>query len=729
MTTISMSLRGELRKSAIEASQNMKKIILASIFSAFLISFTSSSFAETKQLTIIFTGDQRGELENCHCPKDDFGGLERRFNYINEARKDKDDLLLLDTGDVLPLFSPEFTRRAITYNAFISLKAMGMMGYDAMNAGESDLILGERFLQEKSQNLRFPLISSNIVYKYKNEPAFKPYVIKTMKNGLRVGIIGVTNERYVINSKNLDAAPNKEMAARSVEAIRGHVDLIVALGHIGLPYSMGLANAVDGIDVILSGHWDAENQEPVKAGKTIIMPNVPHSRKVGRLDLEIESPGVVSSYEWQSIPLDAKYAGDNPIRRLVSKMPSIKKEEKERPVAVTENVVQEKKPVLTEIDNSAVSEKPLRVLVFYAVGCRSCMEVERDVLPGIEKKYGEKIAIEKYDIGISRNYSQMVRLEKLYGAEGGYVPEIIVSRYVLMGEEKIRAGLDKVIEKALSEQADLKTSGLSKEDVAAYQAPGAAESLVLSRFASFSAYTVGAAGFLDGINPCAFTTIVFFISFLAFTGYRKREMIVAGSFFTIAVFLAYFLIGLGLFRFLRSLNAFGYLALWANILIGGLAFLLGILSVVDYLRFRKANDAKTSILQLPQSIKNRIRSIIGGDFRQDRKAGRKALLRIIWIAFTAGFMVSILESICTGQVYLPTIAYVLRMPDKHISALSYLLVYNLAFITPLVIVFILGLFGATSNTFSKFMQKHFGFVKLSTAALFFVLAAVLVILK
>ncbi|OIO34238.1 MAG: hypothetical protein AUJ70_01515 [Candidatus Omnitrophica bacterium CG1_02_40_15] len=707
----------------------MKKIILTSIFLAFLVSFASPSFAETKKLTIVFTGDSRGELENCHCPKDDFGGLERRANYINDIRKDTDEILLLDVGDALPLFNPEFTRKTITYNAFISLKAMDMMGYDAMNVGESDLILGEKFLQEKSQNLKFPLISSNIAYKSKNGLFFKPYVIKTMKNGLRVGIIGVTNERYIINSKNLDVAPNKEMAARSVKAIRDHVDLVIVLGHIGVPYSMALANAVAGIDVILSGHWDAEAQEPTKAGNTIIMPSGYHARKVGRLDLEIESEGGVSSYEWQSTPLDEKYEGDSFIKKLALKMPSAKKQESERPVTIARKVIQEKKPILTEADNMLAHDKPLMVLVFYAVGCRSCMEVERDVLPGIEEKYGNKIAIEKYDIGISRNYGQMARLEKLYGVEGGYVPEIIVSKYVLMGKEKIKAGLDKVIEKALSEPRDSKTSGLTKEDIAAYQAPSVVESLMLSRFASFKAYTIGMAGFLDGINPCAFTTIVFFISFLAFIGYRKREMILAGIFFTIAVFMAYFLIGLGIFRFLRSLSAFGYLALTINILIGSFAFLLGILSVIDYFKFRKTKDAKTSILQLPQSIKNKIHSIIGGDFRPDKKSGRRALLRIAWIAFTTGFMVSILESICTGQMYLPTIAYVLRMPDKHMPALMYLLVYNLAFITPLIIVFILGLFGATSSTFSKFMQKHFGFVKLSTAALFFILAAVIVIFK
>jgi len=707
----------------------MKKIILTSIFLAFLVSFAQPCFAEAKKLTIIFTGDARGELENCHCPKDDFGGLERRYNYINEVRKDKDEILLLDIGDVLPLFNPEFTRQAITYNAFISLKAMDAMGYDAMNVGESDIILGEKFLEEKSRNLKFPLISSNIVYKSQNELFFKPYVIKTMKNGLRVGIVGIVNERYIINSKNLEVMPNKEMAAKYVQEARNQADLIIVLGHIGIPYSVDLANAVSGIDMILSGHWDAETPEPLKIGNTIIMPSGYHARKVSRLDLEIGDEGAVSSYEWQSVPLDEKYEGNSFIKKLALKMPSLKRQEKEEPFEIAGRLGEEIKPVLNEDENMQESGKPIRVLVFYAAGCRSCMEVERDILPGIEEKYGDKIVIEKYDIGIARNYGQMIRLEKIYGAEGGYVPEIIVSRYVLMGEREIKAGLDKVIEKALSESQGAEAGGLTKEDVAAYQAPGAADSLILSRFESFSAYTVGIAGFLDGINPCAFTTIVFFITFLAFVGYRKREMIIAGSFFTIAVFMVYFLIGLGILRFFRSLGAFGYLAFAINIFIGSMAFLLGILSIIDYFKFRKTKDAKTSILQLPQSIKNRIHSIIGGDFRQDKKGARKTLLKIAWIAFTAGFMVSILESICTGQVYIPTIAYVLKMPDRHMSALSYLLVYNLAFVAPLVVVFILSLYGATSNAFSRFMQKHLGFVKLATAALFFTLALVLIIFK
>ncbi|NQV04037.1 MAG: hypothetical protein HQ532_00915 [Candidatus Omnitrophica bacterium] len=104
-------------------------------------------------------------------------------------------------------------------------------------------------------------------------------------------------------------------------------------------------------------------------------------------------------------------------------------------------------------------------------------------------------------------------------------------------------------------------------------------------------------------------------------------------------------------------------------------------------------------------------------------------MRIIWIALTAGFMVSVLESFCTGQVYLPTVAFVLRVPGKRISALLYLILYNLAFITPLIVVFLLGLIGTTSATFARFMEKRIGAIKLATAALFFLLAAFLIIFR
>ena len=687
------------------------KLLTTLLFVIIVIFIAQPCLADSQELTIVFSGDMRGELENCRCPKDDFGGLPRRGKYISEVRAEVQEMLLLDIGDVLPLFKADSNKDEILRNSSKSFKAMNIMGYDVMNVGETDLILGEEFLGQEENNLSFPLISANIVDKYTGEVFFEPYVIKVMQSGLKIGILGLVNERYVINSDRLKILPNKEVMSKYLAELRAKSDIVIVLGHLGLPYSIELANAVEGIDIILSGHWDTESQEPIKIGDTLVMPTTYHSRKIGRLDISIHG-GNIYSYKWESTPLDETYDGNRVLEDLISEKPE------------TEGI---NETSLLQMEKIA-SERSLRVIVFYSSGCRACMEIDRDLLPRVEEKYGEEIIVERYDIGLTQNYEQMVRLEKLCGVEkGGYVPEVIVSRYVLMGKEEITSQLDEVIEKALGEQGDVKKN----EDIALqaveYHPP--VGPLILSRFQSLSVYAVLTAGLLDGVNPCAFTTIVFFISFLSFVGYRRREMFFAGLAFTLAVFITYLLIGLGVFRFLRALKTFGYVTYFINILISALAFLLGVLSLVDYFKFKKTKDAKSIILKLPQFIRNKIHSIIGSDFRTTNKSEKRTFLKIIWIALSAGFMVSVLESFCTGQVYLPTIAFVMRIPEKRIPALLYLLFYNLAFVVPLITVFLLGLFGATSSNFSKFMEKHLGAVKLSTAALFFALATLLIIFR
>ena len=672
------------------------------------VTIVGPCFADSQKLTIIFTGDMRGELENCHCPKDDFGGLNRRAKYISEVWGEVDEVLLLDVGDVLPLLNADIGENEISYRSAISFKAMDIMEYDFMNVGESDLILGEVFLQEEVKELPFLLISANIVDKYTGEPFFKPYAIKTMENGLRVGILGLVNERYVLNSDRLDIDPNRDAALKYIPELKAKSDILIVLSHLGLPYSINLAESISGIDVILNGHWDVDSQEPLEVGDTLIMPTTYHSRKIGRLDLDIYN-GDVFSYKWESTALDQSYDGIKLLEGIIAEMPE------SRHIGADQEATVE----------DVALERPLRVLVFHSSGCRACMEIEKGLLPEIEQRYGDSIAIEHYDIGLPENYEQMTRLEKLYGVEGGYVPTVVVSRYVLMGKEEIWERLDEVIHDALEEPIDVK----KKRELEAVEYHSPVGPLILSRFESFSVYAVMAAGLLDGVNPCAFTTIVFFISFLALVGYKRREMFFAGFSFTAAVFVTYLLIGLGIFRFLRALKGFGYVTIFINILIGGLAFLLGVLSLIDYFRYKKSKNAKDIVLKLPKFIRNKIHSIIGADFRTGQDKKQRRFLRIIWIAFTAGFMVSVLESFCTGQVYLPTVAFVLRMPGKRISAFLYLILYNLAFITPLIVVFLLGLLGATSATFSKFMEKRMGAIKLSTAALFFLLATLLIIFR
>jgi cytochrome c biogenesis protein CcdA len=236
-----------------------------------------------------------------------------------------------------------------------------------------------------------------------------------------------------------------------------------------------------------------------------------------------------------------------------------------------------------------------------------------------------------------------------------------------------------------------------------------------------------AAGLADGINPCAFTVIVFFISFLTVMGYRRREMAVIGSIYILAVFLTYLGIGLGFFRILYLWKNFRLISKAVYILVGGLSLFLGLMAVRDYWVYKRTGNTDDMALSLPRSIKNRIHAIVGEYYRRDKSRQSRALVRLAASAFVVGFLISLLESVCTGQIYLPTIIFVLKEGGLRVKAFVYLLVYNVMFVIPLVGVLVFALVGVNSRQFEGFARRHLGTVKLAMAAVFLALGLVLLV--
>ncbi len=257
---------------------------------------------------------------------------------------------------------------------------------------------------------------------------------------------------------------------------------------------------------------------------------------------------------------------------------------------------------------------------------------------------------------------------------------------------------------------------------------------LVKRFKVFRPLAIVGAGLVDGINPCAFTVIVFFISYLALQGYRKLELILIGLSFIFAVFLTYLLLGLGIFNFLYQLSGFWILSKVFNISIGIFSIILGVLTIYDFLKFKKTRDSESLLLKFPQAIKNQIHAVISMHYRktqgrqQEKLAGPKPI-RLIISALISGFLVSILEAVCTGQLYLPTITYIFKTTPFKLKAFIYLITYNIMFILPLFVIFLFAIFGVTSGQFAKFVRKHMLSIKMLMAALFITLGVFLIWIK
>jgi len=237
---------------------------------------------------------------------------------------------------------------------------------------------------------------------------------------------------------------------------------------------------------------------------------------------------------------------------------------------------------------------------------------------------------------------------------------------------------------------------------------------IIDRFKQFSLWGVLIAGLIDGLNPCAFATIIFLVSYLAFLGKQNKEILTYGLIFTFGVFIAYILTGMGLMAGLRQLSGFPLITKGIYLVIGIFAFVLGIISFYDYIQFRRGQMAKM-MLQLPTVLKKKVHGIIRMQIRSP-KAGFLG-------TFALGFVIAITEVVCTGQVYLPTIGYIMTLPKLRIHAFSYLILYNVMFIIPLGGVFVAAFFGVTSERMALVTKKHTGTVRLLTGILFIGLGA------
>ena len=246
------------------------------------------------------------------------------------------------------------------------------------------------------------------------------------------------------------------------------------------------------------------------------------------------------------------------------------------------------------------------------------------------------------------------------------------------------------------------------------------EKNIVERFKAWSLSAVLIAGLVDGINPCAFATIIFLVSYLTFMGKKTTEILLYGITFTFGVFIAYLLAGMGLMTFLHELNGFPIIAKGIRLLMILFALSLGLISLYDYILFRRGQMAKWK-LQLPTAMKKKIHGII----REHVRSNKGGLLA----TFGVGFVIAACQVVCTAQVYLPTIGYIMTIPQLKIHALFNLLLYNVMFIIPLVGVFVATFFGITSEKMAFISKKHTGQVKLLTGILFIALAGLLFLIQ
>ncbi len=361
-----------------------------------------------------------------------------------------------------------------------------------------------------------------------------------------------------------------------------------------------------------------------------------------------------------------------------------------------------KEPEATPV--AMAEDKPIHLAYFHEVGCQECDRALYD-LKFVQSRY-ERLIIDRFDIEEDAALSQW--LGERYGVpeeERLDAPIAFVGGDYLRGAEINSHNVLNLVEKyrPIGTEAIWESFGEKERREA--------ETSIMEKFGSLNLLLVLGGGLMDGLNPCAFATLVFFISYLAFMGRKGGEILAVGIAFALGVFLTYFCIGLGFLKFLGASPVMATLRPWFNLAMALFCLILAFFSFYDYLIARQGRPQEMS-LRMPLRIRRWVNRVIreGASMRA-----------YVLVAFVTGFIVSLLEFACTGQVYVPIIS-TLSVPALRRRAVSLLVVYNLAFVLPLVVVFLLAFFGTTSEQMGRFINKYIATIKLLTAALFIFLA-------
>ncbi|MHB1294439.1 MAG: hypothetical protein ACYC4R_05530 [Anaerolineae bacterium] len=356
-----------------------------------------------------------------------------------------------------------------------------------------------------------------------------------------------------------------------------------------------------------------------------------------------------------------------------------------------------------EGESSAATMQPIHLAYVAKEGCSECARAGV-VLEALQQEY-PTLFVTRLDSVADAALAEAIGASLGLPEEERLVaPAFYVGSDALIGEEITSGNL-----RPLLDRYALSGAPAFWEDLDA----GAGAGSIVERFQSMGPAAVVLAALIDGVNPCAFATILFFVSYLAVSRRRRSELLLTGLAFSAGVFLTYLLVGLGAMSLLRLANSIRVVGTVLYALMAASCFILAGISLYDY-RLARAGNLKDMRLNLPEPLRERIKGRI-----------RAASGALAGAAFVSGLLVSLLELACTGQVYLPTISFVVGLPQMRANAIAYLALYNVVFVLPLLAVLGLAVYGISAARFQEWFVRNAARAKLLMALLFLLLGALL----
>lgn len=288
---------------------------------ALCFSASAASAAKGDMITILFTHDLHSHLlpTTNDSGNGEYGGYAKLMTLINLQKKIDPNAILVDGGD----FSMGSLFQTAYPTAALELRAMGAMGYDVTTFGNHEydyLQSGLKSMLNAAVDSGDPLpqiVCANYLPPVEGQEgydaslweAYNNYGVKKYtileRGGVYYAIFGIfgydaddcaPNSGMVFEEPATVAQATVDAAVAECEATYGAHPVVIALSHSGTSGGMGedyeLAQAVNGIDVIISGHTHSTIKEPIEVNGTLIVSATDYGRRLGVLKVKFDGQSV-----------------------------------------------------------------------------------------------------------------------------------------------------------------------------------------------------------------------------------------------------------------------------------------------------------------------------------------------------------------------------------------------------------------------------------------------------
>jgi cytochrome c biogenesis protein CcdA len=306
----------------------------------------------------------------------------------------------------------------------------------------------------------------------------------------------------------------------------------------------------------------------------------------------------------------------------------------------------------------SLAQQDTCVYFFYGEGCQHCARVE-PFIDTLETRGGSTI----YSFEVYNNRSNIALLNSFFDNYGipnekRGIPVVFIGNTYLIGDVPIKENLENNIKNNAGSACPI-LNGHNVTGTTGAISP-------TERLGALSLFTIVGAALVDSINPCAIAVLLILLGALVATGEKTRAL-KAGLAFTLSIYISYLLFGLGLFSALQISG----LSYWFYKAIGILAIVIGLANIKDFFWYGGGGF----VMEIPRSWRPLLKRMLSG---VTSPLG----------AFAMGFVVCLFELPCTGGPYI-VILGLLAERMTLLASIPLLLLYNVVFVLPLVVITLL----------------------------------------